>query len=367
MLKPEHEIWCVLCVPLNWVSVLLFSNYRYASFFCSSVMKMWWAMAHMLFLGCVLPHIKVLAHSKRLFLKITVRTFSFIYLFFMKVDLRLAEREGGGPTGWIAAFQSGGQGMLWHCTVCDGRGFPFRQHQCDPLSSLSAFQSNYVCLNDVYCSFIIFFTWFLFSQLWLQFCAASWSYSVCLSFRKSLWQTLVFDPVVAQSQCSKSGIRYTCSSDYSPTWCHFFKTQLLKFCFAFSELNHIWTAYFCLAHAGCLRGKFITSRTGLSKARSPIILWVHSESPFALLIWGHSFTFCKSVVKSEDPSGASSCRGSVSEWVHLYSCLVCMPRKFVQIVNGLDIQTCKCLVMVSFDCVPVVSQRHQISTNVFLK
>lgn len=24
MLKPEHEIWCVLCVPLNWVSVLLF-------------------------------------------------------------------------------------------------------------------------------------------------------------------------------------------------------------------------------------------------------------------------------------------------------------------------------------------------------
>lgn len=168
MLKPEHEIWCVLCVPLNWVSVLLFLITDMRLFFCSSVMKMWWAMAHMLFLGCVLPHIKVLAHSKRLFLKITVRTFSFIYLFLMKVDLRLAEREGGGPTGWIAAFQSGGQGMLWHCTVCDGRGFPFRQHQCDPLSSLSAFQSNYVCLNDVYCSFIFFL---------LDFCLASFDCS----------------------------------------------------------------------------------------------------------------------------------------------------------------------------------------------
>lgn len=137
----------------------------------------------------------------------------------------------------------------------------------------------------------------------------------------------------------------------------FVNTAIKNFCFAFCELSHIWTAYFCLAHAGCLRGKFITSRTGLSKARSPIILWVHSESPFALLIWGHSFTFCKSVVKSEDPTGASSCRGSVSEWVHLYSCLVCIPRKFVQIVNGL--QTCKRLVMLSFDCgVPEASDFH---------
>lgn len=39
--------------------------------------------------------------------------------------------------------------------VAEG-GFPFREHQCEPLSSLSGFQSNCVCLNDVFCSLKVY-------------------------------------------------------------------------------------------------------------------------------------------------------------------------------------------------------------------
>lgn len=72
------------------------------------------------------------------------------YLLETTVEVRVAERrEEAEYINSISKAEA--------CVYCDTvlfvaeGGFPFRQHQCGLLSSLSGYQYNCVCLNDVCC------------------------------------------------------------------------------------------------------------------------------------------------------------------------------------------------------------------------
>lgn len=117
-------------------------------------------MARVLFIESILPQIKVglkCTHSEMnnsCLNNCVAATCLFLFTTYMQatlestVDVRLPERR----EEYINSISKAEA-----CVYCDTvlfvaeGGFPFRQHQCGPLSSLSGFQSNCVCLNDVYC------------------------------------------------------------------------------------------------------------------------------------------------------------------------------------------------------------------------
>lgn len=68
--------------------------------------------------------------------------------YFTTVDVKLTERsEEAEYVHSISKAEACGYcGTVLF--VAEG-GFPFREHQCGSLSSLSGFQSNCICLNDV--------------------------------------------------------------------------------------------------------------------------------------------------------------------------------------------------------------------------
>lgn len=118
---------CFVC-PFKLGQCIAFSNYRYASFFLlqchENVMS---HGTHAIFRMRSSSH-KSASTFKKIIFKNHCQDI-FIYLFiFNESGFETCRKRGRGADRLNSSFQSGGQGMLWHCTVCDGRGFPFRQH-----------------------------------------------------------------------------------------------------------------------------------------------------------------------------------------------------------------------------------------------